>query len=102
MSHRGLPADTDTWKTRSDRDDQPEDPDMQNDIASEIENALNHDLKSDFPNAPRLGLKPVTGNSQNTPATSRDRIQNTIGELEHLVADLNTLIATLQTIRSKL
>jgi hypothetical protein len=73
---------------------------MQHEIAKEIENALNQDLKADFPNAPRLGMRPVDKHPE-TP-TSRDRIGKTIEELSALVQDLNTLIVTLGTIKSKL
>jgi hypothetical protein len=50
------------------------------------------EIASDFPNAKGLGLR----QSPLRPGTA----SNTIQELENLVADLKTLIPTLQTIRS--
>jgi hypothetical protein len=61
---------------------------------------LAESLKADFPNA-KLGLKPVLAHTQQ-PVTSRERIDKTMVELQALVKDLTTLIATLAAIRDRL
>lgn len=62
---------------------------------TEMEKDLGTTLKRDG--------KMTLGNGEpKPPATSRQRIGNTIEELTALVADLKTLIATLATIRDRL
>jgi hypothetical protein len=62
--------------------------------------ALAESIRQDFPNA-KLSLKPILNQAQQ-PVTSRERIDKTMVELQALVKDLNTLIATLAAIRDRL
>jgi hypothetical protein len=101
MTYRGLPADYDAWKTRSDRDDGPddefepepeeEDDDMinENELAKELTDVMTKDPVS-MPKT--AGLKANGGQSQPTISDDIDRL---IARLHSTIRGLEMLKGTL-------